>query len=132
MGKKGCVLYIYVRSRSAARLRTRIDTIKLRLCPTYSNTRSTLFQPSSEPLSELPASPTTNIRTTSPGLLTPTTCRIAMMIAAKNGTVTTTIAAMTTVQKAQAPSNFINADQITPYATDQMFCPKLSHALIFF
>ena len=26
----------------------------------------------------------------------------------------------------------VNADQITPYAADQMFCLKLSHALIFF
>ena len=49
---------------------------------------------------ELPKSPTTNIRMTSPGLLTPTTCRVAMMITAKNGAETTTIAAMTIVQKA--------------------------------
>ena len=29
-------------------------------------------------------------------------------------------------------SDLPNADQITPYAADQMFCLKLSHALIFF
>jgi len=81
---------------------------------------------------ELPKSPTTNIRMTSPGLLTPTTCRVAMMIAAKNGAVTTMTAAMMTVWKARAPGNFVNANQITPYAVDQMFCLKLSHALIFF
>ena len=84
-----------------------------------------------KPKRELPESPTTNVRTTSPGLLTPTTYRIAMMIAAKNGTVTTTTAAMMTVRKARGPGNFVNADQITPYTTDQMFCLKLSHALIF-
>ena len=62
-------------------------------------------------------------------LLTPTTCRIAMMIAAKNCTMTTATASMMT---ARVPGNFINADQITPYATDQTSCLKLSHALIFF
>jgi len=55
-----------------------------------------------------------------------------MMIVAKNGAVTTATAAMTTVRKAQGPGNFVNADQITPYAADQTFCLKLSHALIFF
>ena len=85
-----------------------------------------------KPPSELPASPTTNIRTTSPELLTPTTCRVAMMIVAKNGAVTTVTATMTIVRKAQGPGNFVNADQITPYAADQTFCLKLSHALIFF
>ena len=29
-------------------------------------------------------------------------------------------------------SNLPNADQIMPYAADQTFCLKLSHALIFF
>ena len=86
----------------------------------------------SKPLSELPASPTSNIRTTSPGLLTPTTCRVVMMIATKNGTVTTATAAMMTVWKARAPGNFVNANQIMPYATDQTFYLKLSDALIFF
>ena len=62
-------------------------------------------------------------------LLASTTCCIAMMIAAKNGAVTTATASMMT---ARAPSNFINADQITPYATDQTSYLKLSHALIFF
>ena len=62
-------------------------------------------------------------------LLDPTTYRVAMMIVAKNGAMTTVTASMTT---ARAPSNFINADQITPYTTDQTFCLKLSHALIFF
>ena len=57
-------------------------------------------------------------------LLAPTTCRVAMMIAAKNGAVTTAIASITTVR---APSNFVNTDQITPYAADQTFCLKLSH-----
>jgi len=62
-------------------------------------------------------------------LLAPTTCRVTMMIAAKNGAVTTTTASMTT---ARAPVNFVNADHITLYATDQTFCLKLSHTLIFF
>ena len=74
--------------------------------------------------------PTSN--TTSPGLLTPTTYRVAMMIVAKDGAVTTATAAMTTVRKARAPGNFVNANQITPYAADQTFCLKLSHALLFF
>jgi len=55
-----------------------------------------------------------------------------MMIATKNGTVTTTTTAMMTVQKARVPSNFVNADQIMPYAADQTFYLKLSDALIFF
>ena len=55
-----------------------------------------------------------------------------MMIAAKNGAVTTATAAMTTVWKARGPSNFVYVDQITPYATDQTFYLKLNHALIFF
>ena len=76
--------------------------------------------------------PITNIRTTLPRLLTSTTCRIAMMIAMKNGAVTTATAAMMTVRKARAPGNFINADQIMPYAADQTFYLKLSDALIFF
>ena len=62
-------------------------------------------------------------------LLAPTTYHVAMMIAAKNGAVTTATASMMT---ARAPGNFVNADQIMPYATDQTFCLKLSHALIFF
>ena len=62
-------------------------------------------------------------------LLALTTYRVVMMIAAKNGAVTTVTTSMTT---AQAPGNFINADQITPYAADQTFCLKLSHTLIFF
>jgi hypothetical protein len=45
-----------------------------------------------------------------------------MMIAAKNGTVTTATAAMTTGWKAQGPGNFIDA-----YAADQTFYLKLSH-----
>ena len=62
--------------------------------------RSTPFQPSSKPLSEPPR------------LLTMTTYRVAMMITAKNGTVTTTTTAMMIVQKAREPCNFINpADQ---------------------
>ena len=59
-------------------------------------------------------------------------CHVAMIITARNGAETTATVAMTTVQKARGPGNFINADQITPYAADQTFCPKLSHALIFF
>jgi len=55
-----------------------------------------------------------------------------MMIAAKNGAVTTATAAMMTVRKARAPGNFVNADQIMPYAADQTFYLKLSDALIFF
>ena len=65
-------------------------------------------------------------------LLALTTCRVAMMIAVKNGAVTTVTATMTIVRKAQGPGNFVNTNQITPYAADQMFCLKLSHALIFF
>ena len=44
-----------------------------------------------------------------------------MTIAAKNGVVTTATAATMTGQKARGPGNFVNADQITPYTTDQMF-----------
>ena len=55
-----------------------------------------------------------------------------MMIAAKNGAMTTTTAAMMTVRKARAPGNFVNADQIMPYAANQTFYLKLSDALIFF
>ena len=62
-------------------------------------------------------------------LLALTTCRVALMIAATNGAVTTATASMTT---ARVPGNFVNADQITPYAADQTSCLKLSHALIFF
>ena len=47
--------------------------------------------------------------------LAPTTYRVATMIAAKNGAVTTATASMTI---ARAPGNFINANQITPYVTD--------------
>ena len=85
-----------------------------------------------EPLSEPPESPTSVIRTTSSGLLAPTACRIAILIAAKNGAMTTATVAMTTGWKARAPGNFVNADQITPYAADQTFCLKISRALIFF
>ena len=53
----------------------------------------------SELLSESPELPTTNIRTTSPGLLTLTTYYVAMMIAAKNDAGTTATAAMMTVRK---------------------------------
>ena len=98
----------------------------------YRNTlQARLIEPSKEE-SESSESPTTNIRTTLPRLLTLTTCRVAMMIIAKNGAVTAATAAMTTVRKARAPGNFVNADQITPYAADQTLCLKLSHALIFF
>ena len=65
-------------------------------------------------------------------LLTPTTRYVVMMIVVKNDAVTTATAAMTTVWKARGPDNFVNANKITPYAIDQMFCLKLSHALIFF
>jgi len=51
-----------------------------------------LSEPSSKLLSELPASPTSNIRTTSPGLLAPIAYRVAMMA--------TVTAAMMTVRKA--------------------------------
>ena len=73
---------------------------------------------------------TSDIRTTSCGLLTPTTCCVAMMIATKNGAVTTATAM--TFRKARGPRNFVNADQITPYVADQTFCLKLSHISIFF
>ena len=68
--------------------------------------------------------PTSSIRMTSPRLLAPIACRIAIM--------TTVTAVMMIDQKARGPGNFINADQITPYAADQTFCLKLSHALLFF
>ena len=55
-----------------------------------------------------------------------------MMIATKNGAVTTVTAAMMTVWKARVPGNFVNADQTMPYAVDQTFYLKLSDALIFF
>ena len=45
---------------------------------------------------------------------------------------TTMTVAMMIVQKARAPGNCVNANQIMPYAADQTFCLKLSHALIFF
>ena len=48
-----------------------------------------------------------------------------MMIAAKNGAVTTATASTTT---ARVPGSFVNADQITPYAADQTFYLKLSHS----
>jgi hypothetical protein len=44
--------------------------------------------------------------------------RVAMMIAAKNGTMTTTTGAMATSQKARGPDNFVTADQT--------FCLKIS------
>jgi len=69
----------------------------------------------------------TSIRTTSPGLLASTICRVAMMIAVTTATIT-----MTTVRKARVPGNFVNTDQITPYVADQTLRPKISHALIFF
>ena len=87
-------------------------------------TQSKSSEPTNEPLSKPLSEP--------PGLLAPTTCRITRMIAAKNYIVTTVTAATTIGRKARGPSNFINADQITPYAADQTFCLKLSHALIFF
>ena len=62
-------------------------------------------------------------------LLALTTYYVAMMIAVKNGVMTTATASMTT---ARAPSNFVNTDQITPYVVDQTSCLKLSQALIFF
>ena len=70
---------------------------------------------------EPPKSPTTNIKTTSSRLLAPTAYRVAILIDAKNGAMTTTIAAMTIGWKTRGPRNFINADQITPYAIDQTF-----------
>ena len=85
-----------------------------------------------KPPSEPSEAPTSVIRTTSSGLLAPTACRIAILIAAKNGAMTTATVTMTIGWKARAPGNFINADQITPYAADQTFCLKISHALIFF
>ena len=57
-------------------------------------------------------------------LLAPIVCHVAMMITAKNDDMTTMTAAMTTGRKAREPGDFIDADQ--------MFCLKLSHALIFF
>ena len=66
----------------------------------------------------------------SPGLLTLTTCRVAMMIIVKIDAMTTMTAAMMTVRKARGLGNFFNADQIMPYAADQTFCLKLSRALI--
>ena len=70
--------------------------------------------------------------TLSSTMLTPTTCRVVMMIITKNDAMTTTTAAMMIVRKARGPGNFVNTDQITPYAADQTFCLKLSHTLIFF
>ena len=95
----------------------------------YRNTlQAWLVEPSkeqSEPLESLASI----IRMTSSRLLAPTAYHVTILIAAKNGAVTTTTASMTT---ARAPGKFVNADQITPYATDQTFCLRLSHALIFF
>ena len=54
------------------------------------------------------------------------------MIAVKNGAMTTATAAMMIVQKARTLGNFVNANQIIPYAVDQTFYLKLSDALIFF
>jgi len=54
-------------------------------------------------------------------------CHIAMMIAAKNGVMTTATAAMTTGRKARVPGNFVDADQITPYVADQTFMSKAKY-----
>ena len=56
---------------------------------------------------------TSGIRTTSPGLLASSICRVAMMIALKN------IADYTTTSRSKL--NFINADQTMSYAADQTF-----------
>ena len=65
----------------------------------------------SEPLSEL-SKPSSEL------------CHVAIMIATKNGPMTTATTTRTTGQKAQEPGDFVD--------TDQMFCLKLSRALIFF
>ena len=101
------------------RLPTCIDSVRLQLRlfaydSTYpSELSNESSEPSSEPLSELT------------GLLVPIACHVAM-IAAKNGVITTATAAMMTGQKARGPGNFIDADQIMSYATDQMLCLKIS------
>jgi hypothetical protein len=58
---------------------------------------------------------------TSPELLAPTACRVAITIAAKNGAMTTAIAARTAGWKARGPGNFVDADQISSYAAEQTF-----------
>jgi hypothetical protein len=58
----------------------------------------------SEPTNEPPSE--------SPELLAPTTCRVATMIAAKNGAVITVNVVMTAGWKARGPGNFVNYDQI--------------------
>ena len=114
------------------RLHTWIDSVRLPLC-LFKDDSMYLFdciklpEPQSEPLNE-PFESLSEL----PRLPTPTTCHVAMMIAAKNGAVSTATTVMTTVRKARAPGNFVNADQITPYTVDQAFCLKLSHALLFF
>ena len=82
---------------------------------------SDYIKPPSEPLSEPLESPTSVIRTTSSGLLAPTAYHVAILIAAKNGVMTTATAAMTIGRKARGPGNFVDADQITSYAADQTF-----------
>jgi hypothetical protein len=52
-----------------------------------------------------------------PGLLALITCHVAVMIATKNGAMTT-VTAMTIGRKARVPGNFNDADQITSYVAD--------------
>ena len=83
------------------------------------------IRPSSEPFESsytsitLPKSPTSIMRATSPRLLTPTTCHVVMMIAAKNGAITIATATMMIGQKARGLGNFVDADQMMSYVADQ-------------
>jgi hypothetical protein len=57
-------------------------------------------------------------------LLALTTCHVAIMIATKNGAMTTATTVMTTRQKARGPDNFVT--------TDQILRPKISALLVFY
>ena len=97
------------------RLPTRIDSVRLRLRPfAYDSAYpSELSNKPSEPSSELI------------GLFVPIAYCIAM-IAMKNGVIMTATTAMTIGWKARGSGNFIDADQITSYTTDQTLCLKIS------
>ena len=85
-------------------LSTWIDSVRLPLHPfeddsMYSFDCIKLPEPQSKPLNE-----PSELLSGPPGLPTPATCRVTMMMAAKN-------AGITTCQKARGPGNFVNADQ---------------------
>ena len=83
---------------------TRRDQLYFSHQASHSEALSEPFEPSSEP------------------------CRVALMIAAKNGAMmtATATATMTIGRKARGPGNFIDTDQITSYVSDQILCLRIS------